>query len=255
MSTSEDLSGVMRRVQKLLAIAGDARANPEEAAAAAAMAEKVMRKFQLEHADVVRAELNSKDNFATEDACAVMKKGKGHRPTSVPSWAQWLACQVAKLNDCEVKLAWNRELGSCIRFFGYKSDVQVCAWMFDYLTTTLIRNVRAYQKADQWGFKRSKAESESYRRGFVAMLQTLLQRSIDAKEREAQAASSNRALMVVKKQALAEHFGDFSYKTGKAKDVSNKEAFKAGLLDASKVDVNLRALNNASQQGGALLLN
>ena len=57
MSTPENLEGVMRRIQKLLAIANDGRGDPNEAASAAAMAEKMMRKYQLDNADIVAAVL------------------------------------------------------------------------------------------------------------------------------------------------------------------------------------------------------
>lgn len=48
-----ELDAVIRRVQKLLAIAQDDRANEHEAAAAAAQAEKLMRKFQIDHTDFI----------------------------------------------------------------------------------------------------------------------------------------------------------------------------------------------------------
>ena len=244
----EDLSGVMRRVQKLLALAGDSRANPAEASAAAAMAEKIMRKHQLEHADIVRAELQRQENFDTTDQCVVMKKGQGHRPSKVPAWAQWLATKVAKMHDCEVRLAYNDDLGACVRFFGFKADVQVCGWTFDYLTTQVIRNVRAFQKE----CTRDKAESESYRRGFVMRIMTMMDAAIAAKEQEVASASNSRELMVVKQQALIERFGDFKYKSAKRARISDSNAFSRGVRDGSAVDVARRAVGHESETRLAL---
>lgn len=245
-----DLTGVMRRIEKLLAIAGDARANPAEASAAAAMAERIMRKHQLEHADIVRAELQRKENFDTNDQCVVMKKGQGHRPTKVPVWAQWLATKVAKMHDCEVRLAYNSELGACVRFFGFKSDVQVCGWTFDYLTTQVIRNVRAFQKEERRD--KTESESESYRRGFVMRLLTMIDSSLAAKDKEVASASNSRELMVVKQQALAERYGDFKYKSAKNTRVSDQSAFSRGVRDGSAVDVARRAVGHESETRLAL---
>ena len=44
MSDSPDLESILRRVRKLLAIAEDGRGDPNEAAAAAQQAERIMRK-------------------------------------------------------------------------------------------------------------------------------------------------------------------------------------------------------------------
>ena len=246
---SEDLQAVMRRIQKLLAIAGDDRADSNEAAAAASMAEKIMRKYELEHADVVRAEFKSAANFDTIDACVVMKKGKGHRPLKSPQWAQWLAVAVARMHDCEVKQAYNSDLGACVRFFGYKSDVQVCAWVFDYLTTQVIRSCRAFQKAAH----REKSESESYRRGFVMRLLRSIDAAQAAKKAEQEAAVTSRELMVVKKAAISEHFGSFKYNDSKKVKVSDNGAFLQGSIDGAKVDVNRKALGT-NAGGSALLL-
>lgn len=243
----EDLAGVMRRVNKLLAIAGDDRANSAEAANAAAMAEKIMRKYQLDHEDIVRAEFKQKENFETVDACVVMKKGQAHKPEKVPPWASWLAVSCARLNDCEVRFAFTRELGACVRFFGYKADVQVCGWMFDYLTTVTIRNCRAFQKESF----RTKAESNSYRSGFVMRVNSALQAAKDAKVAE-QPKTTGTGLMVVKQQAVAEHFGEFTYGKAKEVKVSESSAFSRGRADGSRVDINRRGLG--TNAGGSQLL-
>lgn len=100
-----ELEGVMRRIQKLLAIAGDDRANPAEAAAAASMAEKVMRKYQLDHADIIASELRSKAPDVGDSAVfANMKRDDPKRPslTKTPAWGQMLSVAIAQLYDCHV---------------------------------------------------------------------------------------------------------------------------------------------------------
>ena len=64
METPQEVSDdVLRRVQKLLALASDNRANQNEASAAADMAERLMHKYQIEHQDVIIAALKRDDEF------------------------------------------------------------------------------------------------------------------------------------------------------------------------------------------------
>jgi hypothetical protein len=246
--SKEELKSVMRRVSKLLAISEDTRADPNEAIAAAAMAEKIMRKFQLENIDILKTEFQERDNFETLDACVVMKKGKGHKPWRVPAWAQWLATSTAKLHECEVRLAQNFELGGCVRFFGHKSDVQICGFTFDFLTTTVIAACRLFQAETL----RNKAESDAYRKGFVNSLISLLNDALRTKQSEQASSSKGRDLLVVKGSALKEHFGDFSYKESKAAAPSCESSFNKGFSDGAVVDVNRRALGTTA--GGTSLL-
>lgn len=234
---NQNLEGVLRRVQKLLAIANDDRANPNEAAAAASQAEKIMRKYQIDEADAMRSDLANKDNFSTADCVAIMKrdvKGKGaHRPSKVPGWGGWLAYPCAKLNDCEIRYAYT-ERGAVIRFFGFAADVQVASWTFDYLVSQMIGSLRQYQKNEA----RSKVESESYRRGFVLAVASMLNNSIAAKKAEMAAAVSSRALVVVKAQAVSERFGDFNYRTGGTSNATLEgNAYSAGRAAGSKVSL------------------
>ncbi len=242
----DELSRVMARLQKILAIANDDRANANEAAAAAEQAEKIMRKYQIEHADVLASEMKAKKTGTfTSRACkAVMKrdiKGKGqHNAKKVPPWAGWLGFAVAKLNDCEVRYGWTPEQGAVVKFFGYDADVQVCAWMFDYLVGALISSARGWQKITT----RSKAESESYRRGFILILCNRLKEDTAQKAIEMQALSSGRALMIVKAEAIKEEFGDFNYGEATKINVSRGDAYAQGREAGRKVDLNTRGVSH-----------
>lgn len=208
-----NMDGVLRRVKKLLAIANDSRADPNEAAAAAGQAEKIMRKYQLDNADVLREEMRSAEAFETADVQVLMRRGEspeGFRPSKIPGWGGWLAYSVAKLHGCEIRYVNLRDKGAAIRFYGFKADVQVAAWTFDYLVVTTIQALRAWQRVS-----RTKAESESYRRGFALAVcglidkQTMLKRQ-DESAAQAQAPTRN-ALVLVKAASLAEKYGDFNY--------------------------------------------
>lgn len=239
MTQDIDLESVMRRVQKLLAIAEDARANPHEAAAAAAQAERIMRKYQLEHADVMRRDLTREDAFGTADVQAVMRRAQGHRPQKVPAWAQWISIPTARLNDCEVRCAFTQEHGAVIRFFGYAPDVRVAAYTFDFLVGATIRAVRAFQREQP----RSKRDSEAFRRGYVLAVLAQLRRLLAERESEV-ATSAGRDLVVVKAAAIQERFGEFNYGSSKSKVNSNAAAaFVEGRKRGAALNVNRRGLS------------
>ena len=237
---NEDLSGVMRRVQKLLAIAQDDRANPQEAAAAASMAEKIMRKYQIDNADLISKELNAGHGMAERVTQANMKRDDPKRPPlqKNPPWAGWLAYRVAKLNGCETRYGWSHDKGALVVFCGYDSDVEVAKYMFDYLVGALINAMRVYQK----GMSRAKAQSNSYRLGFILAMCASVQRLAAEKEAEMQQAVSSRALVVSKASAIEAHYGAAHYGKPKASTIVVGSAFAEGRAAGAKVDVGRRGI-------------
>ena len=253
---NDDMQGILRRVQKLLAIANDDRANPNEAAAAAQQAEKIMRKYQLDQADVVTKELKHAANMARENVFASMKRDDPKRPPSQknPSWAQHLAVAVARLTDCEVRqgrgLNKFGQLTACLTFYGYGPDVQMAAWMFDYLVSAIIAACKKFNKEVASGFGlHGKQSSNSYRDGFITALTAKIYGEKSAKDKEAAANVTSRALVVSKRQAIEEHFGEFTYRTSQPKLRGDAGAYLNGMEDGRKVDVARRAVgadsNNA----------
>lgn len=241
-----DMSAILRRVEKLLAIAKDSRANPAEAAAAASQAEKIMRKFNLDHADILTREVREGSaDFATADVYAAMKRGKHEHKASKksPLWSGWLAIRVAKINDCQTRYVYP-EGRPHVRFYGIRSDVQVAAWMYDYLVSQMVQSVRAWQAVA----KRTKGESDSYRKAFVLTVCQKLRDIEKEREQEAAATSDGRALVLMdaKRQALAKHFGEENYKPGRTIELSNFNAAAAGARDGAKVDVGRRAVGNTA---------
>ena len=251
-----DLESVMRRVRKLLAIAGDSRANPAEAAAAAGQAERIMTKFQLDHAQVLGAQMKKTGaNFATVEVSANMKRNDPSRPAlkKNPPWAGWLGVRCAKLNDCEVRFAHRQSpkgWEAVVQFCGVDSDAQVAGWMFEYLVNELIKAMHAYQRG---GITRSKLESESYRRGFVMALCDQLKKAEAAKAQDFAASSSGTALMVVKNQLVTDHFGEFKYGAAKAVEIKAGHAYRAGQAAGAKVDALRRAVGGAADKGALRL--
>ncbi len=241
---SDNLDAVMRRIQKLLAMAEDGRGDPNEAAAAASMAAKLMRKFQLDHADVVMASLKRDSEFDEVDVVATAKTN-GTRVQAIPTWAQWIAVEVARLNDVRVVIsstqtAKGRE--ACLRFMGFKADTQVAGWTLSYLVETVNRLCVAFRKNPTY-LIHGRTEMNAYRHGVVTGINLNLRNAQQAKAAENAQVSSGRDLVVAKAQALDAKYGEF--KTGKTSKVNTGRAFGDGVRDGRQVDVERRAVGTS----------
>lgn len=246
----------LRRIQKLLAIAADSRGDPAETAAAAAMAEKMMRKFNLDSAELQRAALKRDPGaeMVTMRVRANMKRDDANRTPlkRAPKWAGYIGFEVAQLHDVHVRYAIDHALGGAVvEFCGVKADVQVAAWMFDYLIGQMILSVRDFGvrfRRAHGGAAPLKTDSDAYRTGFIAALCAALQRLRAEKAAEVSRHAAGTALVVCKQQAIAAHFGDFEYRnSGAARPVRNADAFHAGLDAGRKVDVGRKAVGSAEQ--------
>lgn len=232
----EDKDSIMRRVRKLLAIAEDGRANPHEAASAAAMASKIMRKYQLEHADLVLVELRSGTEVNTEEVKATAKTN-GTPVKEVPPWASWIGLQVARLNDCGCRLGHSAVGEKVVRFYGYSSDTKVAAYMFSYLVDTVNRLCREFIKTSEDYRVYGRRVVNGYRQGVAQGIVDTLKKEIAAKQAEEATPSSGTSLVVVKKEAVVEKFGNvYGERRGTTK-VSRGESFSAGFRDGQQVTV------------------
>lgn len=252
-----DLEAILRRIRKLLAIAQDGRGDPNEAAAAAAQADKLMRKFNIDHADLLREQLKANGaGMATYECSANMKRGDPKRPPLKrnPLWAGWLGIRVANLNDCRVRFV-NTPSGAMVQFCGTQLDVQAAGFMFDYLVGQLIKACRAFNSETL----RTKAQSDSYRKAFVIALCDKLTNMKEEREAELKrgaatgATSSALALVNEKAKAIEEHFGKIKYTEGREVSMSDHAATMRGFSDGHDVDVNVRGVG-ADPQAQVLLL-
>lgn len=241
MSHIENLDSVMRRITKLLAIAGDDRANPAEAAAAAGMAERIMRKYQIDHSDIIIQELKAGHDLSTAD-CVASAKTNGTKVVDVPVWANWIATQVAQLNSCGASIVMTASGDAGLRFYGYTSDVLVAKHMFDYLVATTLRLCKKFKDTPDYAAGGRK-ELNSYRQGVALGIARSIKALIQEKATEAAAEVTGRSLVVVKAAAIEEKFGKvFVTKPSSKTAVRRGDAFSAGIRDGKAVNVNVRGI-------------
>lgn len=240
--TIEDKDSILRRIQKLLAIAGDDRADPNEAAAAAGMAEKVMRKYQIDHADLIMNRLKQGNDLSTEDVVASAKTN-GTKVLEVPPWAGWIAVAVAKFNECSASTITKANGEKAVRFYGFTEDVKLASWTFNYLVATTNRLVKAYKATDDYAFG-GRSTLNSYRKGVAVGIVSALKKLTAEKARATQEDSTGTALMVAKAQAIAEVYGHHPTRTSKTGVTRSSHAYANGFQAGKAVDVGRRAVTN-----------
>lgn len=247
---SESLDSVIRRIQKLLAIAQDDRANIHEAAAAASQAERLMRKFQIDNADLLVKQIKEDPEAMDTADCKANAVTNGTKAKTVPPWANFLSVGVAKLHECGCRVVKFEDGSVGIRFYGFKADAQVAKWTFDYLVATINRLANAYKNTADYAIY-GRGVLTDYRKGvvqgiLVQIRDVLAEREV---ERRAQAATSaSRALVLVKSDKIIEKYGA-KVVAWKPKQITARRdnAFGNGYEDGKKVDVNRRGLQQPEQ--------
>lgn len=171
---------VIERVRKLLAKANDA-SSPEEAAVAASMAEKTMRKYQIENYEVTLADARKEATVATYKV----------NPKIVPRWVGQLAVAVARLHE-----VYTYRIGGVgsLRFVGLDVDVEVAVETLRYLTDTVNRLAKAH--------KGGVRGNNSFRAGATVVLCARLREMSENRQND----TSTSKELVVCKQALIDNW-------------------------------------------------
>lgn len=232
-----DIEKVMIKIKKLLAMAEHKTSNPNEAARAATMAAKMMSEYQLERADIIKAELNEGGGL-TDDNISDQSYIKW------PVWMQGLAISTARLFECQVK--FKRVEGTrkkILRVMGYEADVQMVKWMFDFIYTDLNRQAVRAMKESTSGAHGGHVKA-SFLQGAATTIKSRFATIID--ERMKEYASDCTSLMVVKSKAVEEKYGMSKYRNRLGSRV-DYTAFSAGQQAGNKLNIN-RPLGTAAAQ-------
>ena len=222
---------LIKRVQKLLAMANDA-GSPNEAAIAARRARSLMDKHSLSQSDV--EDLESGNGSFSE-----VRAGKSRR--FMAKWEQWLAIAVADLNDCVVRRAFSGGNKTQVEFCGQEDDAAVARATFEYLVATVKRLCSQYM-AEQ-GYTRYNARvGDSYKAGAARAIRENVDQTVQGRKSETQLDErTGTSLVVVKQQVVAQHYGHRGYGRATKSTHADPEATAArsrGHADGSKVSLN-----------------
>lgn len=136
----KDQEGIIEKVRKLLALAGN-NSSQAEAESAMLAAQKLMAAHGLETTDVERVAA-VKDDVITST---------GKLRTRFPWWHMSLAGVLAPNFKCKHLVHRERDekrklIGSCIAFVGHPADVDVCKTVYQYAIERTDMLVRMYVK-------------------------------------------------------------------------------------------------------------
>lgn len=226
MEESPDLEAILRRVRKLLAIAEDARGDPNECAAAAAQAEKIMRKYQIDNAAVLLAGMQSAADFHSTTCGHGLdpfdKKAAFSRPAGI------IAVAVAKLYDAQVMA----HPGSfSFAFCGMRLDALLARYTYLMLLANMDARATIWKKRE----KANKQQHEAYLMGYAIEVAQLLREAKADKDAEGRRDQTFGALVVAKAALVRQHFGDPGYTP--ARGHWNDAAAAAGRAAGREADI------------------
>ena len=243
---------VKDRIRKLLNMANDT-SSPNEAAIAAERARKLMAKHQLDNADIVMEELDDPDQLI------YCETGKSYR--KMPGWMQSLAVSVARASDCQVKLAFSSETTAKgrakyqLRFEGYKPDVELSEWLFNYLCKQIDQQADAEKKLNQRFPADSYRESpqrymSSFRDGMSSGIRKKLAEFYA--DNDESVSDTARSLVIAKDNAIAEKFGRALYKKSNRFN-ADRSGYGAGKTASKNVNVSKGIGSSRASTGPKLL--
>lgn len=240
---SADLESIKDRIRKILAMAEDGRGNPNEAATAARMAAKLMEKYNLERADVLRQEAASGQGMGIE--VVFLKRSDGKRVVRhIPDWVQWYAIHAARLNDCFIRIGFLKDDAGrqeAIKVHGFDGDRHCAAQ-----TITTIFNMARAAALEFIRNGGTKAQGNDFLEGFaLAVTDRLLRMNQEKARTQAEAHAEARAatpgatgtalvLADVKKDALVKKFGPEEYQKVGDIPVRDENAFHRGVVEGRK---------------------
>lgn len=226
---------VIRKVRACLARAKDAAAGATEAETAARQAEALMRKYNLEMADVIMEELANPINLTWTYVRTNMFKNNKAVIKDLQKWPQWIAVPCAEMYDCHAASRWVDGEGKVIGFFGYKLDVDVCVWTYDYLLDCCRRASLKVSEGEAWAHGVSiNVYRKAFREGMATEISSRLKQLMEERSREIR--GTGMSLVLSKRAACEAKFGKFSYGVSQSDKASEAPAaFHAGIAEGAKV--------------------
>jgi hypothetical protein len=214
---SNKINSIIEKVQKLISLSKSSNIN--EAAAAAAAANKLIDQYRLSEAD-----LNSETEL---DDPLIEDSGFVYETKKIIGWKSNLAINLASHYGCAIMNSTFYPSGrkvSRYKLFGKKSDIEITRYMFSWLTNECIR------LCQKEAHGRGKIFAQSYCQGFVAGIKSQLETSRNAVKKEA---TSSAIIKIDSREKESLNFRNklYSLKAGKYQSASKIDpaAFSAGL--------------------------
>lgn len=128
---------VIEKVAKLLALAAGRGTTPEEAATAAATAQRLMLRHRIEQAEIAQLEADDPIGFTSPPEGA-----DGGSPGFVFQTKRWqldLLRAIGSANGCMSVITRTERSGKWLELVGRRSDLEVCRYLWAYLSREIER--------------------------------------------------------------------------------------------------------------------
>uniref|UniRef100_A0AAU7VHC2 DUF2786 domain-containing protein n=1 Tax=Serratia phage Spe5P4 TaxID=3159438 RepID=A0AAU7VHC2_9CAUD len=236
-----ELERIKSKIAKLLNLAERA-ANEHEAANAMAKARALMDKYQLTRLDAL--------DIGGESIQFTRVVATRHF-AAMPEHMAYLATAVAKFNDVQAQYDYGfvdfkkkegdaKKFGKAIEFRGMVDDVNMAVDMYARLLGAINNLCTLFLAREGYNGKYPVKIGTRFKLGAVMTLCDRLHEL--QKAREALKTSNGTGLVVVKGAAVAEYFGEVSYKSKapsatKRMDGESSHAYQQGKRDGNKVEI------------------
>lgn len=203
-SQQADKDSIRSKIAKLLAVAQDGRGNEFEEEAALRQAEKLMRKHNIDVAEL-------QDRTGTKPIYnwkSVMIPAGAPLPVkSSPLWFGMLISAIGRFTDCKVAYANpGYQYGICAKFSGDEVDVEYAGW--------LCKHLRDHVRSQSRAFVGSKADRESFRKAFCLRIDERMRALLKERKAALEAAkTSTGTALVVVTEKLALRDAEFGVQT------------------------------------------
>lgn len=181
---------MLEKIRKLLALAADPSAAPQEAETAARQAAKLMAKHDIDLDTLEEAQLKEQWDLTSMDAVSC-RPGKKD-PRSVPGWIGIIAFGVKVYTNTRLS-----STGAMLRFKGPRSDVEFACWLHKSLLD------QCYTQSKGLG----QGEANAFRNGFAAAVQSRLKAMAKAMMDERGTGTSLIRVDASRQAAMDEAFG------------------------------------------------
>jgi len=237
-----DITTAKEKVRKLFAIADtNSGASPQEMETALRHAEALMRKHNIQMAEVLDSGKQIDFNW---DSGFFAFGENGKVVQSNPIWFQWLGTGIARFTDTICRQTRLPGQGIGLSFYGEESDVAFALWLAGYLKDSIRRGTRDAKCG-------SKEGRETFRRSMaVALCHRMAKMREDREQSQKQAGTA----LVVVNQKIAlrdQEFGGENYRKTRSSVVIHDENAATKAWHAAQ-KVTLSRVIGQSQTSGLL---
>jgi len=218
---------ILLKIKKLLALSESSNIN--EAASATSMASKMMTKYNIELSDTILNESN--ENISEETI-----KQKSVR--NIPKWKQWIAIAAGELYECKTRIIQN-EYGLSLSVLGFKQDVQMAIWTYEYLENEINRLCGEEIKVDKLTGRLATQFKRSFKRAASSAIYSKIKKMIIEKNTSYEA-SGCKGLVISKEKMIAEKFGKIEYKKQRNSLKYEAYAHSRGHAAGSNININVK---------------